>query len=60
MSLGAALVLTISDSAAAGKRTDLSGPEARQILEEAGFVVRAIDVLPDERQAIENPPPPGG
>jgi len=52
-SLGAALVLTISDSAAAGKREDLSGPEAKRILEEAGFDVRAINILPDEKSAIE-------
>ena len=32
--LGRALVLTISDTAAAGKREDLSGPEARRILTE--------------------------
>ena len=54
MAVGDALVITISDSAAAGKRQDLSGPEARRILEEVGFVVRAVDILPDERQAIEN------
>ncbi len=52
--LGDALVMTISDSAAAGKREDLSGPEAKRILEDAGFAVRAIDVLPDERYAIES------
>jgi molybdopterin adenylyltransferase len=52
--LGNALVLTISDSAAAGKREDLSGPEARRILEEAGFSVSMIDVLPDDRTAIES------
>ena len=54
MSLGKALVLTISDSAAAGKREDLSGPEARRILEEAGFDVSAVEVLPDERGDIES------
>jgi len=48
-----ALVITISDSAAAGKRQDLSGPEAKKILEDAGFTVKAVDVLPDERAAIE-------
>jgi len=53
MTIGDALVITISDSAAAGRRQDLSGPEAKRILEEAGFAVRAIDVLPDEREAIE-------
>lgn len=54
MALGRALVLTISDTASAGKREDLSGPEARRILEEAGFDVAAIEVLPDERADIES------
>jgi molybdenum cofactor synthesis domain-containing protein len=48
-----ALVLTISDSASSGKREDLSGPEARRILEEAGFEVATVEVLPDERSEIE-------
>src|SRR5215470_15558937 len=51
--LGKALVLTISDTAAAG-REDLSGPEARRILEETGFEVAAVEILPDERPAIES------
>ena len=54
MSLGRALILTISDSAAAGKREDLSGPEAKRILQESGFDVGAIEVLPDERAGIES------
>src|SRR4051812_2724365 len=49
-----ALVLTISDSAAAGNREDLSGPEAGRILTEFGFDVQGIEVLPDERAAIES------
>jgi molybdopterin adenylyltransferase len=53
MSLGKALVLTISDSASAGKRDDLSGPEAQRILHEAGFEVAAVEILPDERSQIE-------
>jgi len=52
-SFGEALVITVSDSAAAGRREDLSGPEAKRILEESGFTVRSIDVLPDERMLIE-------
>jgi len=52
--LGQALVLTISDTAAAGKREDLSGPEAKGILEEAGFDVAAVEILPDERAKIES------
>ena len=54
MNLGRALILTISDTAAAGKREDLSGPEAKRILTEAGFEVAAIEVLPDERGEIES------
>ena len=53
MALGEALIMTISDSAAAGRRDDLSGPEARRILEETGFTVRAVDILPVDRAAIE-------
>lgn len=54
MNLGRALVLTISDTAAAGKREDLSGPEAKRILEETGFEVATIEVLADERRDIES------
>lgn len=54
MKLGRALILTISDSAAAGKRDDLSGPEAKRILEEAGFEGVTIEVLADERFDIES------
>ena len=50
---GTALVLTLSDTAAAGGREDLSGPEAARILTEAGFDVRPVEVLPDDRSAIE-------
>ncbi len=54
MSLGRALVLTIRDPAPAGRREDLSGPEARRILEETGFDVSKVEVLPDERPEIES------
>src|SRR5207247_161734 len=37
-----------------GKREDLSGPEARRILEEAGFHVAAVEILPDDRANIES------
>jgi molybdenum cofactor synthesis domain-containing protein len=53
MPLGVALVLTLSDSAAAGNREDLSGPVAARILEEDGFEIRAIEILPDDRPSIE-------
>ena len=48
------MVLTISDSAAAGSREDLSGPEAMRILEATGFEVAEVDVVPDERAVIED------
>lgn len=53
MALGTALVLTISDSASAGKREDRSGPEVSRLLQEFGFDIQAIDILPDDRAAIE-------
>lgn len=48
------MVLTISDSASVGKREDLSGPEAARILQETGFEVAPVEILPDERAAIES------
>ena len=52
-SLGTAMVVTLSDTAAAGGREDLSGPEAARILSEAGFEVRPVEILPDDREVIE-------
>ena len=45
-------VLTISDSAYAGTRTDVSGPAVRERLEQLGWSVSAIEVLPDEADLI--------
>jgi molybdenum cofactor synthesis domain-containing protein len=47
-----ATVITVSDSSAAGAREDVSGPEARRILQDAGFEVDAPLVVPDDRAAI--------
>ncbi len=47
-----AVVVTVSDSAAAGRREDLSGPEACRALAVLGFVVAGPVVVPDERPAI--------
>jgi molybdenum cofactor synthesis domain-containing protein len=47
-----AAVLTISDSVYAGRRTDLSGPAVRERLEQLGWSVSAIEVLPDEAEQI--------
>ena len=46
-----AAVLTISDSAHAGTRADLSGPAVRDRLEQLGWRA-TVEVLPDEAEAI--------
>ena len=46
-------MITVSDSSAAGAREDVSGAEARRILQDAGFEVDAPLVVPDERAALE-------
>lgn len=45
-------VITVSDSGAAGKRADLSGPTIREIVEKAGYPVSHTALLPDERDQI--------
>lgn len=47
-----ARVLTISDSAFAGERADLSGPAVRARLEALGWRVAGVEVLPDEAARI--------
>jgi molybdenum cofactor synthesis domain-containing protein len=43
-----AAVLTISDSVTAGTRVDRSGPALRERLEQLGWGVSVMEVLPDE------------
>jgi molybdenum cofactor synthesis domain-containing protein len=47
-----AAVLTISDSVAAGTRADRSGPAVRQRLEQLGWGVPVVEVIPDELDQI--------
>jgi len=47
-----AAVLTISDSASAGTRPDRSGPALRERLEQLGWAVTVMEVLPDEAAEI--------
>ena len=42
-----AAVLTISDSVSAGTRTDRSGPAVRERLEQLGWSVAVMEVIPD-------------
>jgi molybdopterin adenylyltransferase len=48
-----AAVLTISDSSAAGRREDLSGPAVRAALEGKGFNVVANSLVKDDQPDIE-------
>ena len=47
-----AAVLTISDSVSAGTRADRSGPAVRDRLEQLGWSVSVMEVIPDEAAEI--------
>jgi len=49
-----AAILTVSDRSANGAREDLSGPALARAVREAGFVVVARQIVPDDRDAIED------
>jgi molybdopterin adenylyltransferase len=49
-----AAVLTISDSASAGSRLDRSGPAVRERLEQLGWKVSVVEVIPDEEPQIRS------
>ena len=43
-----AKILVLSDAAAGGRREDRSGPAVREVLEKRGWLVQALEVLPDD------------
>jgi molybdenum cofactor synthesis domain-containing protein len=47
-----AKILILSDAAAGGRRADRSGPAVRELLEKQGWLVGAIEILPDEADRI--------
>jgi molybdopterin adenylyltransferase len=47
-----AAVLTISDSASNGTRADVSGPAVRERLEQLGWSVSVMEIIPDEVEQI--------
>jgi molybdopterin adenylyltransferase len=47
-----AAVITVSDSVSAGRREDVSGPEAHRLLQGLGLAVAPVRVVPDEHDAI--------
>lgn len=48
-----AAILTISDRGFRGEREDKSGPAVQKILDNAGFSVAYLEVLPDDQRLIE-------
>lgn len=48
-----AAVITLSDKGFAGERVDTSGPRAAQLLQEAGYDVEELVLLPDAQKKIE-------
>ena len=48
-----AKLLVLSDATAAGRREDRSGPAVRKLLESRGWVVKALEVLPDDADRIQ-------
>ncbi|RHR06820.1 MogA/MoaB family molybdenum cofactor biosynthesis protein [Pseudoflavonifractor sp. AF19-9AC] len=48
-----AQVITVSDRSFRGERPDGSGPVVRQLLEEAGYQVGEVVIVPDEQPLIE-------
>lgn len=48
-----ATVVTVSDRASRGEYADLSGPACRAMLEEAGFDVGEVVVIPDGISSVE-------
>jgi molybdenum cofactor synthesis domain-containing protein len=49
-----AKILVLSDAAAGGRREDRSGPAVRELLEKRGWIVGALEVLPDEKDRIQS------
>ncbi len=47
-----AAVLTVSDTAAAGQREDLSGPAVAARLQQLGFTVAIQEIVPDEPEEV--------
>jgi len=47
-----AKILVLSDAASGGERQDRSGPAIRELLEKRGWLVKRLEVLPDEADRI--------
>jgi molybdenum cofactor synthesis domain-containing protein len=49
-----AKILVLSDTASDGRREDQSGPAVRELLEKRGWLVKALQVLPDDVARIRD------
>ena len=47
-------ILTISDRSSRGEREDLGGPLLKELIEEVGFEVVKVSIVPDEKDEIIN------
>ena len=47
-----AAIITVSDKGSAGERVDESGPIIKEMLEEAGYDVKEMLIVPDEKNVI--------
>ncbi|HEX9018564.1 MAG TPA: MogA/MoaB family molybdenum cofactor biosynthesis protein [Anaerolineaceae bacterium] len=47
-------ILTVSDRSSRGERPDASGPALTLMIQQQGWQVTQVDVVPDERPAIES------
>jgi molybdenum cofactor synthesis domain-containing protein len=45
-------ILTVSDRSSRGERPDLSGPAIEEVINEQGWVVSQIEIVPDEQQVL--------
>lgn len=52
MNMFSASVITVSDKGYRGEREDTAGPAAAEMLREAGYDVKEIDIVPDEPEMI--------
>jgi molybdenum cofactor synthesis domain-containing protein len=48
-----AKILVLSDAVATGGREDRSGPAVRELLEKRGWLVKALEILPDDAAPIQ-------
>ncbi len=46
-------IITSSDSGYRGEREDLSGPVIKEIVENTGYEVVSVEILPDDKEMLK-------